>query len=59
MHIKKKHIVEIHDDLKIEGRIVRFLVFLTKFLNSNNILKLITTTNTQKNIFRQIWYFKK
>jgi len=49
--LKKKHIVEIHDDLKIEGRIVRFLVFLTKFLNSNNILKLITTTNTLKKIY--------
>ena len=49
--LKKKHIVEIHDDLKIEGRIVRFLVFFTKFLNSNNILKLITTTNTLKKIY--------
>ena len=51
MYIKKKHIVEIHDDLKIEGRIIRFLVFFTKFLNSNNILKLITTTNTLKKVY--------
>ena len=52
--LKKKHIIEIHDDLNIEGRIVRFLVYFTKFLNNDYIVKLITTTNTLKKV-----YFKK
>ena len=57
--LKKKHIVEIHDDLKIEGRIVRILVFFTKFLNSNYILKLITTTNTLKKTYSFKYGVKK
>ena len=49
--LKKKHVIEIHDDLKIEGRVIKLLVFLTKFLNSNYIKKLITTTNTLKKVY--------
>jgi glycosyltransferase involved in cell wall biosynthesis len=57
--LKKNHIVEIHDDLNIEGRIIRLLVFLTKFLNSNSIIKLITTTHTLKKVFIKRYGVKK
>jgi hypothetical protein len=34
--LKKKHILEIHDDIKIEGRIIQFLVKNLKTLNSKS-----------------------
>ena len=44
----KKHLIEIHDDILIEGRIVKFLIRRLKFLNNKNLLKIITTTHTLK-----------
>ena len=46
--LKKKHILEIHDDILIEGRIVQFLIRYIKILNLRPIVKIITTTNTLK-----------
>tara|TARA_B100000029_G_scaffold116429_1_gene109237 strand:+ start:3195 stop:4322 length:1128 start_codon:yes stop_codon:yes gene_type:complete len=46
--LNKKHIIEIHDDIELEGRIIKFLIKYTKFLNNNSIIKLITTTRTLK-----------
>ena len=45
---KKKHILEIHDDLTIEGRIMKFLIKNFDILNNKSIIKIITTTNTLK-----------
>ncbi len=44
----KKHLIEIHDDILIEGRIVQFLIRKFKFLNNKNLLKIIVTTHTLK-----------
>ena len=46
--LKKKHIVEIHDDILNEGRIVQLLVKKFGFLNNKNLIKIITTTRTLK-----------
>ena len=41
---RKKTILELHHDLNIESRIVRFLVKRTNFLNSNRLINLIAIT---------------
>ena len=46
--LNKKHLIEIHDDILIEGRVINFLVKNLKILNHRSILKIITTTNTLK-----------
>jgi glycosyltransferase involved in cell wall biosynthesis len=46
--LNKEHILEIHDDIKIEGRIVRFLVKHVKILNLKYLIKIVTTTKTLK-----------
>lgn len=46
--LKKKHILEIHDDITIEGRIIRFLIKNLKTLNSKYLIKIVTTTVTLK-----------
>jgi len=55
----KKHIIEIHDDILIEGRVVQFLVRRLKFLNNKNILKIITTTHTLKKRYIEYCKVKK
>ncbi len=57
--LKKKHVLEIHDDLEIEGRSIRFLVYFTKFLNNIHVVKLVTTTNTLKKIYSNRYGVKK
>lgn len=49
--LKKKSILEIHNDLKIEGRIIKLIVKFTKYLNSKFILNIITTTKSLKKKF--------
>ena len=44
----KKHILEIHDDIKIESRIVQFLVKYIRILNFNSLIKIVTTTKSLK-----------
>lgn len=46
--LKKKIIFEVHHDIDIESRIVRFLVKKTKFLNSKSIIKIIAISNYAK-----------
>ena len=46
--LRKKIIMELHHDLKIESRIVRFLVTKFKFLNSACIKKIVAITNGVK-----------
>ena len=49
--LKKKVIIEIHHDLDIESRIVRYLVKNIKYLNSKYILKIIAISNFAKNSY--------
>mgnify|MGYP001309097948 CR=1 FL=1 len=49
--LKKKVIVEIHHDLDIESRIVRYLVRNIKYFNSKYILKIIAISNFAKNSY--------
>ncbi len=57
--LKKKHIFEIHDDISIEGRLVKFLVKKLKILNNDSILKIITTTRSLKNKYLKYGVTKK
>ena len=50
---KKKIVLELHHDLNMESRIVRFLVKYTNFLNSKYIIKIIAITNNVKNIYEK------
>ena len=47
--LSKNHILEIHDDVLIEGRIVQILVKYFNILNFKSLIKIITTTKTLKN----------
>ncbi len=47
----KKHIFEIHDDILIEGRLIKFIVKKFKILNFKPVLKIITTTKSLKKIY--------
>ena len=47
--LNKKAIIEIHHDLSIESRIVRFLFHNINILNSKNIIKVVAITNAVKN----------
>ena len=46
--LRKKIVMELHHDLKIESRVVRFLVKKFKFLNSIHIKKIIAITHGVK-----------
>lgn len=45
---KKKHILEIHNDMNLEGRIVKILFKYLNFFNSKYIVKIVTTTRSLK-----------
>lgn len=45
---KKNHILEIHDDILVEGRIIKFLIKRVGILNFKSIKKIITTTHSLK-----------
>ena len=57
--LRKIHILEIHDDIEIEGRIIRFLIKNLKTLNSKYLVKIITTTTTLKKKYISYGVFKK
>ena len=46
--LKKKIILEVHDTLEIEGRIIKILQKKLNFLNYNKIIKITVTTKTLK-----------
>ena len=48
---KKKIILELHHDLNMESRIVRFLAKYLKFLNSKCIKKIVAITHSVKELF--------
>lgn len=49
--MKKKNILELHHSLSIESRIVRFIVYKTKFFKSKYLIKFIAITNTAKKYY--------
>ena len=52
---KKKVILEIHDTLEIEGRLIKILQKKLNFLNFNKIVKIVVTTKTLKKYFIDNW----
>ncbi len=57
--LKKKHILEIHDDINIEGRLVQFFIKYFKILNSGYLIKIVTTTNTLRKQYLRYGVNKK
>ena len=53
--LKKKTILEIHDTLEIEGRLIKILQKKLNFLNNNSIIKIVVTTKTLKKYFINKW----
>ena len=53
--LNKRHILEVHDDIQIEGRIIKFLIKYFKYLNNINIVKIVTTTNTLKKKYHKAY----
>ncbi len=46
--LNKKVIIEVHHDLSIESRIVRFIYYTFNIFNSSSIVKIIAITNNVK-----------
>ena len=57
--LSKKHILEIHDDIRIESRIVQFLVKYIRILNFNSLIKIVTTTKSLKKKYLTYGVVKK
>ena len=47
----QKVILEIHHDTKIEGRITKFILNYSRFLNDKNLINIVAITNSVKNLF--------
>ena len=47
----KKHILELHHDIKIESRIVQFLISKLSYLKSKKIVKFVAITKNVKNYY--------
>ncbi len=48
---RQKVILEIHHDTKIEGRITKFILKYSNFLNSKKLINIIAISNSVKNLF--------
>ena len=48
---KKKIVLEIHHDTKIEGRITKFILKYLNFFNKKNLLNVVAITDSVKNLF--------
>lgn len=57
--LRKNVLLEIHHDLLIESRIVKFLAKYTRFLNSKKIKKIIAITDGVKQKFVSDYFIKK
>jgi glycosyltransferase involved in cell wall biosynthesis len=53
---RKKIILEIHHDTKLEGRITNFILRYLNFFNQKNLIKIIAITNSVKNLFIKKFY---
>ena len=47
----KKVILEIHHDIKVEGRITKFIIKYLNILNKKNLIKIVAISNAVKNLF--------
>lgn len=56
--LNKKHVLEVHDDIKIEGRIIQILVKYFNILNFRSLIKIIATTKTLKKKYENYGVFK-
>ncbi len=57
--LRKKIILELHHDLEIESRIVKFLIKRFKYLNSSYIKKIIAITEGVQDIFVKKYFVNK
>ena len=57
--INLKCILELHHDIEIEGRLTKFLIKNTNFLNSKNIKKIIAISKPVKQLFSKKYKVKK
>ncbi len=48
---KKKVILEIHHDTNVEGRISKFILKYTNFLNNKHLINIVAITKSVKNLF--------
>ncbi len=48
---KKKTILEIHHDTKIEGRITKFILKYSNLFKKKNLINIVAITNSVKNLF--------
>ena len=48
---KKKTILEIHHDTKIEGRITKFILRYSNLFKKKNLINIVAITNSVKNLF--------
>ena len=55
---KKKVILEIHHDIKIEGRITKFIIKYLNFLNKSNLINIVAITNSVKKLFTKKYNVK-
>ncbi|MDA8560125.1 hypothetical protein N9K62_04330 [Candidatus Pelagibacter bacterium] len=55
---RKKVILEIHHDINIEGRITKFIIKNSNFLNKENLINIIAITNSVKNLFVTKYHVK-
>lgn len=56
---KKKVILELHHDMSMESRLVRFLLFTTKYLNLPQVIKIVAITNGIKQFFVKKYFVNK
>ena len=54
-----KHILEIHDDIKISGNLLAKIFRIFKILNSSSIVRVIFITNSLKNYISKKYFYKK
>lgn len=48
---RKKVILEIHHDIKIEGRVTKFIIKYLNILNKKKLIKIVAISNAVKNLF--------
>ena len=57
--ILKKHIFEIHNDMSIEGRLVKLIFKHLNIFNSKYVIKIVTTTQTLKDHYIKNYNIKR
>jgi len=57
--LRKKHIFEIHNDMSIEGRLVKLIFKHLNIFNSKYVIKIVTTTQTLKDHYIKNYNIKR